>query len=98
MIGTAKFRLGQTLATPAALQAIKESGQDAAYFLNRHIVGDWGEVCQDDAQLNDAALKDGGRIISAYTTLKGVRLWIITEAMDGQGQRPTTTILLPSEY
>jgi len=98
MIGTAKFRLGRTLATPAALQAIKESGQDAAFFLNRHIVGDWGEVCQDDAQLNNEALKDGGHIISAYTTLKGVRLWIITEAMDGQGQRAATTILLPDEY
>jgi hypothetical protein len=98
MIGTAKFTLGRTLATPAALQAMKESGQEAAFFLDRHVVGDWGEVCQDDAQLNDEALKDGGRIISAYSTLKGRKLWIITDATDGQGQRPATTLLLPSDY
>ena len=56
-----------------------------------------GPVYQDDAQLNDEALKDGGRIISAYSTLKGVRLWIITEAAD-DGPTARTTILLPSEY
>ena len=55
-------------------------------------------MCPDDAQLNDEALKDGTRIISAYSTLKGVKIWIITEATDGKGQRPATTILLPSEY
>jgi hypothetical protein len=98
MIGTAKFSLGRTLATPAALQAIQESGQEAAFFLDRHVVGDWGEVCQDDAQLNDEALKDGGRIISAYSTPKGQRLWIITEAADDHGLRAATTILLPSDY
>jgi hypothetical protein len=98
MIGTAKFSLGRTLATPAALQAMKESGQEAAFFLDRHVVGDWGEVCPDDAQLNDEALKDGGRIISAYSTLKGQRLWVITEAAADHGLRAATTILLPSDY
>ena len=52
------------------------------------------QVCPEDAQLNDEAL----RIISAYSTLKGVKIWIITEATDGAGQRAATTILLPSEY
>lgn len=41
---------------------------------------------------------DGGRLLSAYLTLKGVNLWIITDAADGDGQRASTTILLPDEY
>jgi hypothetical protein len=98
MTTTAKFNLGQVLATPGALEALAESGQQAAFFLNRHVVADWGEVCQEDALLNDEALKDGTRLLSAYSTLKGVRIWIITEAADDNGQRPATTILLPDEY
>jgi hypothetical protein len=98
MTTTAKFNLGRVLATPGALEAMAESGQQAAFFLNRHVVGDWGEICQEDALLNDEALKDGTRLLSAYSTLKGVRIWIITEAADDSGQRPATTILLPDEY
>jgi hypothetical protein len=98
MTVTAKFHLGQVLATSGAMQALVESGQEAAFFLDRHAIGDWGVVCHEDALLNDEAVKDGARVISAYSTLRGVKIWIITEATDGKGQRPATTILLPSEY
>jgi len=88
-----KFSLGQLVATPGALAALQESGESPAPFLARHVAGDWGEVCQDDKCLNDEAVKDGTRIISAYRTAKGEKLWIITEA-----DRSVTTILLPNEY
>lgn len=96
--GKPKFNLGQILATPGALEALEESGQTPAFFLARHVQGDWGEVCEEDKQLNDQALIDGSRLLSAYTTLKGVKIWIITEAADDQGHRVATTCLLPSEY
>jgi len=97
--GKAKFCLGpQIVATPGAIEAMAESGQDAAFFLDRHASGDWGEVCPEDGQLNDEALKDGSRILSAYRTLKGVKIWIITEAADENGARCATTLLLPDEY
>jgi hypothetical protein len=92
------FPLGQVLATPGALNAIDESGQAPAEFLSRHAAGDWGDVGDDDKQLNNDALQDGSRILSAYHTAKGTRLWIITEAADDTGQRSATTILLPEEY
>jgi hypothetical protein len=95
---TAKFPLGRILATPAAIQAMAESGQTPEFFLDRHIAADWGEVDQDDWKLNDEALKDGSRILSAYRTLKGRKLWIITEATDDEGHRAATTILLPEDY
>ena len=95
---TSKFPLGQVVATPGALEAMEESGQAPAFFLDRHVAGDWGEVDAEDGQLNNDALKDGSRILSAYRTLKGKKLWIITEATDDQGHRAATTILLPDEY
>jgi hypothetical protein len=45
-----KFPLGRTVATPAALDAIKEAGQEPAEFLRRHQAGDWGDLCQEDRQ------------------------------------------------
>lgn len=87
------FQLGQLLATPGALAAIEDAGQSPAEFLTRHCQGDWGEVCKEDKLANDQALREGTRLLSAYRTLKGVRLWIITE-----WNRSVTTILLPDEY
>jgi hypothetical protein len=94
----AKFPLGRLAATPGALEAMEASGQTAEFFLARHANGDWGEVDDEDQQLNDEALIHGDRILSAYRTLKGVKLWIITEAADDNGHRAATTILLPDEY
>jgi hypothetical protein len=93
-----RFSLGQILATPGALETLEDSDQSPGDFLTRHMRGDWGELCEDDRQLNDEAIKDGSRILSAYRTLKGKKIWIITEATDEQGKRVATTILLPEEY
>ena len=93
-----KFNLGQIVATPGALEALEESGQTPQFFLEKHQCGDWGEVCQEDKQLNDQSLMDGSRLLSAYRTLLGERIWIITEAADDQGHRVATTLLRPDEY
>lgn len=96
--GTTKFSLGQIVATPGAIQAMEASGQEPAFFLDMHRSGNWGIVDADDWQANDQALVDGSRLLSAYLTLKGVKIWIITEATDDNGKRAATTILLPEEY
>ena len=88
-----KFPLGRLAATPGALEAMEASGQEPSIFIARHLAGDWGEVNEEDQRLNDEALIHGDRILSAYRTLKGVKLWCITEA-----DRSLTTFLLPSEY
>jgi len=88
-----KFPLGRVVATPGAIQALEEAGQMPQVFLRRHVQGDWGEVCAEDKRLNDASVKDGTRILSAYYTSLQEKLWVITEA-----DRSATTLLLPSEY
>ena len=87
------FSLGQCVATPGALAALEEAGQTPADFLARHVHGDWGEVHPGDRGMNEQALKDSARIFSVYTTAKGVKVWVITEA-----DRASTCILLPDEY
>jgi len=88
-----KFPLGQIVATPGAIDALENSGQEASFFLDQHVVGNWGTVGRDDWQLNDEALISGERLLSVYKTLKNIRIWVITEA-----DRSSTCILLPEEY
>lgn len=94
----AKFNPGQIVATPGALEALAESGQEATFFLEKHLSGDWGEVDADDQKVNDQALLDGSRILSSYRTLKGVEIWLLTEAEGDDGQRASTCITTPEEY
>ena len=92
-----KFEPGRFLATPAVLDAVPRGMIFAA--IERHLNGDWGDVCDSDKRANDRALKNGCRLLSVYHTpalgdkKRETKLWIITEA-----DRSATTVLLPSDY
>ena len=88
-----RFLLGQVVATPGALSALQKAEQLPAEFLDRHVNGDWGEVTDADKQENDLSVEQGLRLLSAYTTSAGDRIWVLTEA-----DRSATIILLPEEY
>lgn len=96
---TPKFNLGHIVATPGAVAALDDAGQLPDEFLRRHVSGDWGQMSNDDKKLNDAAcahegdVNQQGRIMSAYRTAKGVKIWVVTEL-----DRSVTTLLLPEEY
>jgi hypothetical protein len=81
------------LATPGALDAIASSGDDPLDFLFRHLDGDWGELSPEDIAENELSLREGFRLLSAYSLRDGSKIWIITES-----DRSATTILLPDEY
>jgi hypothetical protein len=87
------FSLGMVVGTPGAVRALEAAGQHPQEFLDRHVHGDWGEVPEADKQENDFSLQHGFRILSAYTTKAGERIWVLTEA-----DRSATTMLLPKEY
>ncbi len=93
VLTTILFSLGRTVATPGALAALVEAGEVPHPYLQRHVTGDWGDLSHQDKAANTLALMTGERIISAYRTAKGVKLWVITEA-----DRSATCILLPKEY
>lgn len=93
-----KFDLGQLVVTRGIEKLIIEeecdNTQEIAQCIVRHRQGDWGNLDEDDKMLNDNAVVDGGRILSAYEIGENkVKIWIITEA-----DRSYTTILLPEEY
>lgn len=86
-----RFLLGRTVATPGAL---KEVGMpEMVRALARHVRGDWGEVCPEDAEANETALREDLRLLSVYRSEGGVRFYVITE-----WDRSATTVLLPEEY
>lgn len=89
----ALFSLGRVVATPGALAALEDAGQEPVDFLDRHSCGNWGIVPEEDWGLNDEAVQRGNRLLSSYCLASGEKLWIITEA-----DRSATTLLLPSEY
>ena len=85
-----RFPLGQTVITQGALAAL--TTQDVLTAIQRHSICDWGDVCPEDAELNDAALSNGSRLLSAYKSSDGTKFWVITES-----DRSVTTFLLPEE-
>jgi hypothetical protein len=93
-----KFELGRIVATRGALESLEQSGQSPSEFLQRHLQREQGDLCDEDHELNAAALQDGSRVLSAFKTSKNVKLWVITEAEDGNGHRSATTLLRPKEY
>lgn len=91
--GVARFKLGQTLITPGAAEAIRDAGQLPLEFLMRHQSGDWGDLCGADKRENEFSIANGFRILSKYHTTEGEALYVLTEA-----DRSATTILRPDEY
>ena len=95
-VGIAKrplFPLGHVCATPAAMDLMEQLSLSPLEFIVRHVFGDWGQVCQDDREANQAALQNGTRLLSAYEVSDGQRLWVLTEA-----DRSVTTLMCPSDY
>lgn len=97
-----RFPLGKVYCTPGALEALERLQVNPLALLGRHISGDSGCLCSEDALANEQALRDGSRIFSAYelasnsdtaSTGESLKIWVITEA-----DRSATTILLPDEY
>jgi hypothetical protein len=79
--------------TTGVSELIQRGVFDAVPYLQRHLSGDWGDLSDDDRHQNDAALKQGDRLLSSYQVTPTLKLWIITE-----WDRSVTTLLLPNEY
>jgi len=92
-----EFALGQILVT----SGVNELGLKNSKFekfigesLNRHIHCDWGDLCDEDKEMNNSALKNGDdRLFSKYNFDEDTSIYIITE-----WDRSATTILFPDEY
>jgi hypothetical protein len=84
------FPLGQLVITANA--SLRLATEEVMTALRRHASGDWGDLPPEDTLANADALKQGGRLFSAYGQAAS-RFWVITEA-----DRSVTTVLLPEDY
>lgn len=83
--------LGQVVMTANAAQQLPPT--EVMQAIQRHAIGDWGDVDGEDRRANDRAIQDGDRLLSVYHTTSGIKFWIITE-----WDRSVTTVLLPEDY
>jgi hypothetical protein len=88
----ALFKLGQVVATPAALAHCEQHATDAMALIGRHCSGDWGDLCADDVAANVHAIQHDLRVLSAYK-VGDAKMYVITE-----WDRSVTTLLLANEY
>jgi len=93
VVSHSRFPTGQLIVTAGVDALIRHGRLKPSAYLARHLSGDWGDLCDEDRNLNDAALKSGDRLLSSYQVAPDLKLWIITE-----WDRSVTTLLLPEEY
>ena len=81
------MRFCTTTGVSDRMEHSKEFKQFVHASLSRHLSGDWGDINEDDAEINNT---DPEYALSAYT-LEGVKIWI-------KRDYDIITILFPDEY
>jgi hypothetical protein len=87
------FKTGQMVMTAGVNDLVQRGVLNPVSYLQRHLNGDWGDLCDEDRRANNDALTHGDRLFSSYQLTPDLKLWIITE-----WDRSVTTLLLPEEY
>ena len=97
-VNNPKFKLGKIVATPNALRVLQKAGVRPATLLHRHQRGDYGDLCEEDKEINNTAISNENnpemqqRVMSSYK-VGNESIWIISE-----WNREVTTLLCPSDY
>lgn len=93
LIPNARFSPGYVVVSTGIHTLIQTGRFNPGPYLVRHLSGDWGDLNDDERQLNEMALQSGtDRLVSSYEIASDLTLWIITEPDHG-----LTTLLLASE-
>lgn len=101
MFDSKYFNVGQIYVTRGIDTAMKENDRFAAEVnlsLQRYIVKDWGDLSEEDKQMNDDALSnpDDLYILATYQTCKG-KIYIITNRISENPGDTATTVCFPNE-
>lgn len=78
--------------TPSAVAALVHHWI-TEQIIARHVVGDFGDLSEENKAINERAIAEGGDILSVYHLRDGTKLYIITDA-----GRMGTTIICADEY
>ena len=91
------FNLGKVVVTNGihnTMMENKEFANEVFVSLKRYCQKDWGDICEEDALVNERALEypDDLYLLGAYNTGCG-KIWIITERISEiQGDNGTTVL------
>lgn len=101
MITSKFFNMGKLVVTNRIDEAMKENRRFAVEVnlcLQRYAVKDWGNLDEEDRQINDNALQysDDLYLLAAYHACKG-KIWIITNRISENPGDNATTVCFPSE-
>lgn len=95
------FNMGKIAVTQGINAAIAENNRfalEVSLSLKRYSVMDWGDLSEDDKQLNNDALgyPDDLNLLAAYQTSKG-KIYIITNRISENPGDNVTTVCFPDE-
>lgn len=75
-----KFTIGDVVVTNRAAQILAAADLRVDALLQRHQTGDWGDVSDDQRQINDDGLSRKYSVVSNYSTPDGHTLAVFTMA------------------
>ena len=95
------FNAGRVVATCGINEAMKNSNRfalDVEMSLRRYLTKDWGDLTEEDKQVNEDALQfpDDICLLGAYKTCRG-RIYIITNRISEKAGDNITTVCFPDE-
>lgn len=101
MITSKFFNVGKVVVSRGVDKAMEENSRfavEVCLSLQRYCVKDWGNLLEDDKQVNEAALQypDDLYLLAAYQTSKG-KIYIITNRISENAGDNATTVCFPSE-
>ena len=101
MFSSKYFNMGKVVCTATLNNAMSENSRfakDVIMAINRYSNKDWGELTEDDQQVNEDALQypDDLYLLGAYKTCKG-KIYIITNRISEKAGDNATTICFPDE-
>lgn len=73
MFESENFELGKQVITYGVNNAVRESedfAKEVHEAMTRYCKGDWGDICEEDNEMNNEALSTGVRLFAAYPTCK----------------------------
>ena len=87
--------------TPNAVEHLLQAHENTARAYVEHLFarfdsGDWGDVCEEDSEMNEKSLSDGSMVMGVYPLHQSqhdVKVWLVLD----RGHE-TATVLMPEDY
>ena len=91
------FKLGQIIMDPKVLAALDKTGEILDPYLERYRHSDFGAISEEDKNLNNEALREGGLLFGIYQLKDRTQFIIETYSENENGVRDQTNVYLAED-